>query len=47
MQVTDTAIVCGPESLKIDASNACASAQRKVLKGEVEEVALHTETFGW
>lgn len=38
---------CGPESLKIDLSNVCAKIQTRVLEGETEEVALHTETFGW
>jgi hypothetical protein len=38
---------CGPESLKIDLSNAVAGLQRRVLKGEAQEVRLHTETFGW
>ncbi|KAF2102904.1 hypothetical protein NA57DRAFT_33502 [Rhizodiscina lignyota] len=43
-----TAIIgCGPESLKIDLSNASAAAQRKVLNGDVVEVMLHTETFDW
>ncbi|KAH8881443.1 hypothetical protein GQ53DRAFT_812616 [Thozetella sp. PMI_491] len=37
---------CGPESLKIDLSNAIAVAQGKVLSGEVPEIRLHTETFG-
>jgi hypothetical protein len=30
-----------------DLSNAVASCQKKVLSGEIQEVALHTETFGW
>ncbi|KAI9849123.1 MAG: hypothetical protein M1837_005353 [Sclerophora amabilis] len=38
---------CGPESMKIDLSNAVARAQRRVLSNELREVALHTETFGW
>ena len=38
---------CGPESMKIDLSNGVAKAQRKVWRGELREVALHTETFGW
>ena len=38
---------CGPESLKIDVANASASLQSRVLKGEVAEVALQTESFGW
>ncbi|KAI9730040.1 MAG: hypothetical protein M1818_008309 [Claussenomyces sp. TS43310] len=38
---------CGPTGMKADLSNAVAACQRKVVKGEVQEVALHTETFGW
>ncbi|KAL9614071.1 MAG: hypothetical protein Q9167_001425 [Letrouitia subvulpina] len=38
---------CGPESMKIDLSNAVARAQVRVIKGELTEVALYTETFGW
>ena len=38
---------CGPESLKIDVSNACALAQGQVLRGEVQEVRLLLEDFGW
>ena len=38
---------CGPESMKIDLSNAVAGAQKRVWKGEVKEVKLETETFGW
>jgi predicted ferric reductase len=38
---------CGPESLKVDISNACAKAQRLVMKGQLAEVELWTETFGW
>ncbi|KAM0425995.1 hypothetical protein ACHAPT_008624 [Fusarium lateritium] len=38
---------CGPESLKIDLSNAVAILQARVLKGEVKRVSLHTDTFGW
>ena len=38
---------CGPESMKIDLSNGVAKAQQKVWRGELREVALHTETFGW
>jgi hypothetical protein len=30
-----------------DVSNAVAACQSKVLAGEVQEVALHAETFGW
>lgn len=38
---------CGPETLRVAISNACATAQRAVLRGEAEEVSLYTETFGW
>lgn len=38
---------CGPESLKIDLSNAVAAAQKSVFQGKAREVRLHTETFGW
>ena len=38
---------CGPESMKIDLSNGIARAQQRVWKGDLREVALHTETFGW
>ena len=38
---------CGPESMKIDLSNAVARAQQRVWKSDLREVALHTETFGW
>lgn len=38
---------CGPESLKIDLSNAVAALQARVLNGEVKKVRLHTEAFGW
>ncbi|RMD44450.1 hypothetical protein DV735_g745, partial [Chaetothyriales sp. CBS 134920] len=38
---------CGPEGLKVDLSNAVAAAQTRVLRGEVAEIALWTETFGW
>jgi hypothetical protein len=38
---------CGPESLKIDLSNAVAAAQKGVFQGKAREVRLHTETFGW
>ncbi|KAF1981631.1 hypothetical protein K402DRAFT_318148, partial [Aulographum hederae CBS 113979] len=43
-----TAVIgCGPESMKIDLSNAVAIAQTKVLRGESREIFLHTETFDW
>ena len=33
--------------MKIDISNVVAGEQRRILKGDLKEVALHTETFGW
>lgn len=42
--------VCGPESMKIDVSNAVASLQHDIWRRDNqdrEEVYLHTETFGW
>ena len=38
---------CGPQSLRDDLANACAGAQALVLRGEVKEVAMHLEAFGW
>lgn len=38
---------CGPEMFKIDLCNAVAAAQKMVLRSEIEELALQTETFGW
>ena len=38
---------CGPESLRTDLANACAAAQKKVLSGKAQEVAMHLEAFGW
>lgn len=38
---------CGPESLKIDLSNAVAKLQSRVMENTAEELSLHTETFGW
>ncbi|CEP24404.1 FRE7 [Cyberlindnera jadinii] len=43
-----TAVVCaGTASFQGDCGNACAQLQRRVLKGECDEVYLHTENFGW
>ncbi|BCR87148.1 ferric reductase family protein [Aspergillus chevalieri] len=39
--------VCGPASMLHDTRNAAARAQREVLRGNVEEVFLHTEPFSW
>lgn len=44
---TDGILACGPESLKVDLSNACARAQRMVIGGQLSEIALYSETFGW
>ncbi|KAF2454578.1 ferric reductase like transmembrane component-domain-containing protein [Lineolata rhizophorae] len=38
---------CGPESMKIDVSNILAALQKRVLSGDMCEIALHSETFGW
>jgi hypothetical protein len=38
---------CGPESMKIDLANAVAALQKKVLGRGLQEIALHTESFGW
>lgn len=40
-------LVCGPASMLHDTRNAAASAQRRVLEGEVEEVYLHSEPFAY
>lgn len=43
-------LVCGPESMKIDVSNAVAGLQMDIWRKENlerEEVYLHTETFGY
>lgn len=40
-------IVCGTSSCQIDVGNAASELQKQVLKGEAEEVYLHTENFGW
>ncbi|KAF2152723.1 hypothetical protein K461DRAFT_294366 [Myriangium duriaei CBS 260.36] len=38
-------IGCGPENFKVDLANACAAAQRKVLRGQLSEIALRNEIF--
>lgn len=38
---------CGPTGMNEDLSNAVASSQRRILRGELQEVKLRTETFGW
>ncbi|KXG53885.1 Riboflavin synthase-like beta-barrel [Penicillium griseofulvum] len=40
-------LVCGPASMLHDTRNAAALAQANVLKGEVEELYLHSEPFVW
>jgi hypothetical protein len=34
-------------SMNDNLSNAVAAAQRRVLRGELQEVKLHTESFCW
>ncbi|KAJ5373744.1 hypothetical protein N7517_005750 [Penicillium concentricum] len=38
-------LVCGPASMLHDTRNAAALAQARVLRGEVEELYLHSEPF--
>jgi hypothetical protein len=40
---------CGPASMGLDVRNACADAQRRILRGKggAAEVWLHCEAFGW
>ncbi|KAG0652140.1 Ferric cupric reductase transmembrane component 7 [Hyphodiscus hymeniophilus] len=38
---------CGPVGMNEDLSNAVALSQQRVLRGELQAVKLHTETFGW
>jgi hypothetical protein len=38
---------CGPQALRNDLSNACANIQRRVLKGELQDVEMNLEAFGW
>ncbi|KAJ5503145.1 hypothetical protein N7463_006019 [Penicillium fimorum] len=40
-------LVCGPASMLHDTRNAAALAQARVLRGEVEELYLHSEPFVW
>jgi hypothetical protein len=42
-------IACGPVGLMADISNVAAQCQMGILRGEgqVTEIALHTEVFGW
>ncbi|KAF2464901.1 uncharacterized protein BDR25DRAFT_93825 [Lindgomyces ingoldianus] len=45
----DRAIVlgCGPPSLSADLANTVARLQNRVLRGEMRELKLEIETFGW
>lgn len=45
--LTHAHAACGPESLKTSLANAVANAQARVLRGEVQEIGLQCETFGW
>ncbi|KAF2839972.1 hypothetical protein M501DRAFT_932870 [Patellaria atrata CBS 101060] len=38
---------CGPDAMKTSLSNTIAGLQQRVLSGNMMEVALRTETFGW
>jgi predicted ferric reductase len=41
-------IVSGSDSMKVEASNVLADLQLQVLEsGNIEEIYLHTESFGW
>ena len=40
-------IGCGPVGFRADLGNAVAGAQSRVLKGEIVELAMHLERFGW
>lgn len=38
---------CGPHGMNHEVANICAAAQQRVFKGDVKEICLHVETFGW
>lgn len=38
---------CGPDGMRNELGNSVAQAQSWVLRGQVAEVALHLEAFGW
>jgi NAD(P)H-flavin reductase len=40
-------IGCGPHTFMADLGNAVAESQTMVLKGEIVELAMNLETFGW
>jgi ferric-chelate reductase len=43
-----TAVICsGTSSLQKHCGSACSKLQQHVLNGEVEEVYMHSENFGW
>jgi NAD(P)H-flavin reductase len=37
--------VCGPPSMRVDVSNTVADLQKMVLRGEQDEIYLHTENY--
>ncbi|KAF2401509.1 hypothetical protein EJ06DRAFT_529619 [Trichodelitschia bisporula] len=39
--------VCGPNALKIGVANEVARLQGMAVSGAVEDITLHSETFGW
>jgi len=40
-------IGCGPDTFRADLGNAVAAAQSRIFKGEIVELAMHLEAFGW
>jgi NAD(P)H-flavin reductase len=40
-------LACGPPGMNADIANACADAQKLVLRGEALEIGLHLEAFDW
>lgn len=38
--------VCGPNALKSGVANAVASLQKLVIHGQIQNIALDSETFG-
>jgi hypothetical protein len=43
---TDGFRLC-PKSIDEDLRSAVVTSQQHVLRGELQEIELHTETFGW
>ncbi|KAJ5711108.1 ferric reductase like transmembrane component-domain-containing protein [Penicillium malachiteum] len=37
---------CGPEGLLLDLGDATAAAQTNLLRGDADDISLHTESFG-